>query len=53
MSTGAIVMMVIGCVGLWGGCAAAVIFAIRYGKKHPESEDQEENQDENKDTKNE
>lgn len=33
MSTGAIVMMIIGCGGLWGGCAAASIYYIRYSKK--------------------
>ena len=33
MSTGAIVMMLIGCIGLWGGFALSVGIAIRHGKK--------------------
>ncbi len=32
MSTGAIVMMLIGCVGLWGGCAVAIAIAIKHAK---------------------
>lgn len=34
MSTGAIIMMIIGCGGLWGGCAVAVIIAIKSSKKN-------------------
>jgi len=33
MSAGAIVMMVIGCVGLWGGFAVSCTIALRHGKK--------------------
>lgn len=33
MSTGAIVMMLIGCIGLWGGCAFAISVALRHNKK--------------------
>ncbi len=29
MTTSAIVMMVIGCVGLWGGCALSISYAAR------------------------
>ncbi len=32
MSTGAIVMMLIGCVGLWGGCAVAIAIAMKHAK---------------------
>ncbi len=32
MSTGAIVMMVVGCAGLWGGCAVAISIAIKNSK---------------------
>ncbi|MDO4552765.1 MAG: MetS family NSS transporter small subunit, partial [Bacillota bacterium] len=28
MSTGAIIMMIIGCGGLWGGCAVAIAMAV-------------------------
>lgn len=34
MSVGAIVMMIIGCTGLWGGCAVAVTIAIKNSKKN-------------------
>lgn len=34
MSTGAIIMMIIGCGGLWGGCAVAVSIAIKSSKKN-------------------
>lgn len=34
MSVGAIVMMIIGCTALWGGCAVAVTFAIKSSKKN-------------------
>lgn len=33
MSTSAIVMMLIGCIGLWGGCAVAVGVAMKHNKK--------------------
>lgn len=29
MSADAIIMMLIGCVGLWGGCAVAIYIAFR------------------------
>lgn len=34
MSVGAIIMMIIGCVGLWGGCAVSVAIAIKSSKKN-------------------
>jgi len=34
MSTGAIIMMVIGCVGLWGGFAVSCGIAIKSSKKN-------------------
>lgn len=34
MSVGAIIMMVIGCGGLWGGCAVAITIAIKNSKKN-------------------
>ena len=40
MSTSAIIMMIIGCVGLWGGCAVACAIAIRHGKKENDGEKQ-------------
>ncbi|MGI6727380.1 MAG: MetS family NSS transporter small subunit [Anaerovoracaceae bacterium] len=30
MTTGAIVMMIIGCGGLWGGCAIALSIAMKH-----------------------
>lgn len=40
MSTGAIIMMLIGCIGLWGGCALAITVAFRHSKKRQnESQD--------------
>lgn len=33
MSTGAIVMMLVGCIGLWGGCALSIAIAIKHNKK--------------------
>lgn len=30
MNTGAIIMMIIGCGGLWGGCAVAVAIAMKH-----------------------
>lgn len=32
MSTGAIIMMIIGCGGLWGGCAVALFLASKHKK---------------------
>ncbi|MFQ8602887.1 MAG: methionine/alanine import family NSS transporter small subunit [Anaerovoracaceae bacterium] len=37
MSTGAIIMMIIGCGGLWGGFALSCIIAIKHGKKDKSS----------------
>lgn len=34
MSTGAIIMMIIGCVGLWGGCAVAITIAVKNKNKN-------------------
>lgn len=34
MSTGAIIMMIIGCVGLWGGCAVAIAIAVKNKNKN-------------------
>lgn len=33
MSTSAIIMMIIGCGGLWGGCVAASVYYIKHNKK--------------------
>ncbi|MGL4485282.1 MAG: MetS family NSS transporter small subunit [Anaerovoracaceae bacterium] len=33
MSVGAIIMMIIGCVGLWGGCGLAIAINIKHNKK--------------------
>ncbi|MDY2960568.1 MAG: MetS family NSS transporter small subunit [Hornefia sp.] len=33
MSTSAVVMMMIGCVGLWGGCALAITIAVKASRK--------------------
>lgn len=33
MNTGAVIMMIIGCGGLWGGCLAAVLIALKHGRK--------------------
>jgi hypothetical protein len=30
MNTGAIIMMIIGCGGLWGGCAVAISIAMKH-----------------------
>lgn len=32
MNTGAIIMMIIGCGGLWGGCAAAIAISMKHRK---------------------
>lgn len=34
MSIGAMVMMLIGCVGLWGGCALSCVIAYKHSKKN-------------------
>ncbi|MDD2215546.1 MAG: MetS family NSS transporter small subunit [Eubacteriales bacterium] len=34
MNTGAIIMMIIGCGGLWGGCAVAISLSMKYSKKN-------------------
>lgn len=34
MSTGAIVMMIIGCGGLWGGFALACAIAFKHSRKN-------------------
>lgn len=39
MSTGAIVMMIIGCGGLWGGFALSCIISARHGKKKDSDKD--------------
>lgn len=33
MTTGAIIMMIIGCGGLWGGCIVATSIALKNSKK--------------------
>lgn len=33
MSVSAIVMMLIGCIGLWGGCAFSIAIAMKHSKK--------------------
>lgn len=33
MSTSAIVMMLIGCIGLWGGCGVAIAIAMKHSKR--------------------
>lgn len=37
MSTSAIIMMLIGCIGLWGGCALAIGIAMKHNKKNQTS----------------
>lgn len=34
MSADAIIMMLIGCVGLWGGCAVAIAIAMKHKGKN-------------------
>lgn len=36
MSASAIVMMIIGCVGLWGGCAVSISIALKHMKNNKE-----------------
>lgn len=38
MSTSAIIMMIIGCGGLWGGFIATIIIAMKHGKKEKEAD---------------
>lgn len=38
MSTSAIVMMLIGCIGLWGGCALSIGIAMKHNKKNAAAE---------------
>ena len=38
MSTGAIIMMIIGCGGLWGGCVASCLIAFKHSKKEKADE---------------
>ncbi len=45
MSTSAIVMMLIGCIGLWGGCALAISIAIRYNKKNSQRDGSEKDKE--------
>lgn len=33
MSTSAIIMMLIGCIGLWGGCGLAIAVAMKHNKR--------------------
>lgn len=40
MSTGAIVMMIIGCVGLWGGFALSCGIAMKHSKGRQDGQDQ-------------
>lgn len=40
MSTAAIIMMVIGCVGLWGGFAVSVGIAIKSNKNEENTTDE-------------
>ena len=42
MSTGAIIMMLIGCIGLWGGCALAITIAFKHSKKRQNENDTKE-----------
>ncbi len=42
MSTGAIVMMLIGCIGLWGGCGVAIAIAMKHSKKNSSADDETE-----------
>lgn len=37
MNTSAIIMMLIGCIGLWGGCATACFIAYRHSKRQKQS----------------
>lgn len=33
MSTSAIIMMLIGCIGLWGGCGLSIAIAMKHSKR--------------------
>ena len=39
MSMGAMIMMIVGCGGLWGGCAAACFISIKHSKKRKAEEE--------------
>ena len=39
MPTSAIVMMIIGCGGLWGGFIVACLIALKHNKKNNEEEE--------------
>lgn len=43
MSTSAIILMVIGCVGLWGGFGVSCFINFRCGKKKQAEQKQAEN----------
>lgn len=36
MTASAVVMMCIGCIGLWGGCAVSILIAMKHSKKNKE-----------------
>ncbi len=38
MPTSAIILMIIGCGGLWGGCAVAISIALKHRKDNSEDE---------------
>lgn len=40
MPTSAIIMMIIGCGGLWGGFAVACLIALRHSKKQDNNEEE-------------
>lgn len=42
MSTSAIVMMLIGCIGLWGGCITAITIAMKHSKKKSDDQQKED-----------
>lgn len=33
MSTSAIIMMLIGCIGLWGGCGLSIAIAMKHSRR--------------------
>lgn len=37
MSTSAIIMMLIGCIGLWGGCGVSIAIAMKHSKRNAET----------------
>ena len=38
MSTGAIIMMLVACIGLWGGCAVSIGISMKHSKKNRDKE---------------